>query len=108
MKAFWWFKDNSIAGMARPGFNAVHWCDLPFDEAVLSGWIGQFSSGSESLASFRKHLSDYAPKIYKFYGLDAESGTQAINVFDKLAGLTSVFDRLAARTQILQSLEVTD
>jgi hypothetical protein len=35
MKAFWWFKENSIAGMARPGFNSVRWFDLPFDEALL-------------------------------------------------------------------------
>ncbi len=34
MKAFWWFKQDSIAGMARPGFNSVPWFDLP-SEALL-------------------------------------------------------------------------
>jgi len=33
MKALWWFKDNQIAGMARPGFNHSQWFDMPFDDA---------------------------------------------------------------------------
>jgi hypothetical protein len=28
MKAFWWFKENEIAGMARPGINCTRWFDF--------------------------------------------------------------------------------
>ncbi len=106
MKAFWWFKENSIAGMARPGFNAIHWFDLPFDEAALLGWIGQFSSGSESLDSFRRHLHEYAPKIYKFYGLNETSGYEALKIFDDISGINEISERLSSRSQILESFRI--
>lgn len=94
--------------MARPGFNAVHWFDLPFDEAVLLGWLGQFSTGSESLEAFRAHLGSYAPKIYRFYNLNDETGSQAIKIFDDVLGLQDVGERLAKRTQILDVFRVSD
>lgn len=108
MKAFWWFKENSIAGMARPGFNATHWFDLPFEEAVLLGWVGQFSSGAESLDSFRKHLHTYAPKIYPFYDLSDDEGFRAIQVLDDNFGLSAVGEKLAHRTGILDSFHISE
>jgi len=108
MKAFWWFRENSIAGIARPGFNAAHWFDLPFDEAVLLGWIGQFPSGSNKLDSFRNHLRTYAPKIYKFHKLNDKSGANAIRIFDHDAGFLDVLGRLNRTTQILNKFEIAN
>ncbi len=106
MKAFWWFKKNSIAGMGRPGFNAVHWFDLPFDEAVLLGWLGQHSSGTHSLDSFRKHLQTYAPRIFKFYGLDEVAGAKELEVFNENQSLLKVFEKLSQNTKNFRHFEI--
>lgn len=108
MRAFWWFKKNSIAGMGRPGFNAVHWFDLPFDEAVLLGWLGQHSSGTHGLESFRKHLQTYAPRIFKFYGLDEVSGAKALEVFNENEGVLRIFDKLAKNTKSFADFDIQE
>jgi protein-tyrosine phosphatase len=108
MKAFWWFKENSVAGMGRPGFNSVHWFDMPFDEAVALGWIGQQASGSVPLESFRKHIGTYAPKIFKFYNLDEKSGMEALRVFNDEKEFAAVIERLAKRVGILQEVKLAD
>jgi protein-tyrosine phosphatase len=107
MKAFWWFKDNSIAGMARPGFNAVHWFDLPFHEAVLLGWLGRYSSGPQSLLSFQSHLESYAPKIFQFYGLSHSEGLQELEKFQKTSALLDICNQLSKRTQIFRSFDIS-
>lgn len=108
MRAFWWFKKNSIAGMDRPGFNNVHWFDLPFDEAVLLGWLGQHSSGSHSLISFRNHLQTYAPRIFKFYGLDETSGAKVLEVFSDNEGVLKIFDQLSKSTKSFADFEIEE
>jgi protein-tyrosine phosphatase len=108
MKAFWWFEENAIAGMARPGFNTTHWFDLPFDEAVLVGWLGQFPSGSASMNAFQEHLRTYAPKILKFYKLDSDSAGQATQMLRERTGLSKILRRVADKSQLLESFDVTD
>src|SRR4051812_36363867 len=99
MRAFWWLEEGAIAGMARPGFNLVHWKELPFDEAVLLGWLGLYSSGPESLHEFRTHVASYAPRIFKYHGHDETSGRKAIEVFARNEGVAEVLARLAERTR---------
>lgn len=106
MKAFWWFKENSIAGMARPGLNALKWFDFPFDEAVLLGWLGKHSSDDLTLQSFHEHTAHYAPKIFKFYELDQKSGPQALEVFNHLDGIEGVMNRLADRSGYFSDYKV--
>lgn len=106
MKAFWWFKENKIAGMGRPGFNAVHWFDLPFDEAMVLGWIGQHSGGTYDLADFHKHLSYYAPRCYKYYGYDEAVGNKQIEAFNSTDGFNAVLKRMNERTGFLQDFEL--
>jgi hypothetical protein len=101
MKAFWWYKENAVAGMARPGFNRVHWFDLPFDEAVFFGWIGLFSSGSVPVSTFRQHLARYAPLIFHFHKLDETSGPKALQIFETDAGILQVARRIRERTGLL-------
>ncbi len=108
MKAFWWFEENAIAGMARPGFNASHWSDLPLDEGVLFGWLGQFSSGPVPLALFHKHLQVYAPKVFPFFKLSPEVGAQALRIFDDSSGILSVANRLAERTKTFKDFSIHD
>lgn len=108
MKALWWFEDKAIAGMARPGFNASHWSDLPLDEGVLFGWLGQFSAGPASLALFRKHLQIYAPKVLPFFKLSPEAGAKALRIFDDSPGILSVANRLGERTKTFKDFSIRD
>jgi protein-tyrosine phosphatase len=108
MKAFWWFKPGAIAGMARPGFNAFRWFELPFEEAVLLGWLGQHSSGRTSLESFRHHLSTYVPQIFRFHQHDEVSGPKALEIFAQNSGLQLVVENLNQRTQILGEYAISD
>lgn len=107
MKAFWWFEKDSIAGMARPGFNFFHWFDLPFDEAVMLGWIGQYSNGTINLETFRHHLQTYVPRIFHFHQLDHISGPEAIQVFQDADGVAKVLKKLNERTQLLKNFDIT-
>lgn len=106
MKAFWWFEKDSIAGMARPGFNYFHWFDLPFDEASMLGWIGQHSTGVVDLENFRHHLETYVPRIYHFHQLDHISGPEAIRIFQTQDGVAKVLKSLNERTQLLEKFDI--
>lgn len=108
MKSFWWFKEGSIAGMARPGFNSYHWFDLPFDEAILMGWVGQHSGKPVSLESFKDHLKIYGPKIFNFYKHDHVTGPEFLKVFEDDQRFQEILFRLAERTQILENVEIRD
>lgn len=106
MKAFWWFRDNSIAGMARPGFNAVNWVDLPFDEGILLGWIGAFPPGEAGLESFRHHLDTYAPRVLKFFRMNCEESRKALDVFQDPQGIEKVLGRLNDRLRVFDDFSV--
>lgn len=103
MRAFWWFRENSVAGMARPGFNSFHFNDLNFEEAILLSWLGRYSSGSAEVESFRKHLQSYAPKTFSFYQLDTVTGPKSLEIFQTDKGVETVLDRLAERTKIFKT-----
>lgn len=107
MKAFWWFKDQSIAGMARPGFNGVRWFDLPFDETLIFGWIGQRSCGIETVESLKRHFREYGSKIKGFHKVDDESFQRACNDFDKPGKISEVFQKVADRTECIEHFEVS-
>lgn len=86
----------------------MRWYELPFDEGVLMGWIGQYSSGALPLESFREHLKTYAPKIYKFYGLDDASGPQAVRAFDDTSVTLEVLARFSERSRVLKKFDISD
>jgi protein-tyrosine phosphatase len=108
MKCFWWFDENKIAGMARPGFNHVHWFDLPFDEGIVLGWLGQFPSGKVSFDSFSKHVNSYGPKIFQFYNLTDEQGYKTLEIFNSPEGFKTVFDKLNQRTKFYEHFEMNN
>lgn len=108
MKSFWWYKEDRIAGMARPGFNACRWFDLPFDEAMLMGWLGQHSSGPLPLESFRSHLQDYAPKVISFYPMDEAEQRGVFEGFQDPRTLEEVLGRLALRSNFISSASIAD
>lgn len=106
MKAFWWFKDHAIAGMARPGFNAFHWFDLPFDEAMLLGWLGQHSSGDVPLESLRAHLRKYPQKLFAYYGLDDAACAREVARFSDPSELRKILSAFAQRTGVIRGFAI--
>ena len=108
MKSFWWFEKDKIAGMARPGFNSCRWFDLPFDEAILMGWLGQHSSGPIHLKSFWEHVHIYVPKAAPFYKITDEQREKIVEGFHQIDNLKSILDRLVERTRFLESATLTD
>ncbi len=108
MKAFWWFKENAIAGMARPGFNGIHWWDLPFEETVVYGWLGQRSSDSQSIESLQNHIRDYGGKIIHFYKVDENAFKEICKSFEDKTKISEVFGRVAEKTKSLGDYEITD
>lgn len=107
MKAFWWFKDNSIAGMARPGFNGVRWFDLPFDETLIFGWIGQRSCGVQPIQSLKQHFLEYGSKIKSFHEVDDTSFRRLCDDFEKPGRIAEVFQKVADRTKCIEHFEVS-
>lgn len=108
MKAFWWFDEGKIAGMARPGFNHCRWFDLPFDEAMVMGWIGQHSTGSIPLRGFREHIETYARRASVFYQLSDQDMRRHFAEFADVDALTKIVERLAANTRFLTNSKIAD
>jgi predicted protein tyrosine phosphatase len=108
MRAFWWYQENKIAGMARPGFNSFRWFEMSVEEAALMAWIGQHASDAANLESFRKHLQTYVPKTYKFHGVDQATGDKAVSVLHHNDGIAEVLERLMKKTQVVEAFSIQD
>lgn len=108
MKAFWWFKDGAIAGMARPGFNGIHWFDLPFEEALIFGWLGQRSSDTQPIESMHNHIRDYGAKIFGFFGMDHVAFQRAQESLQHPSKMSDVLDRVAKKTKSVDEFDISD
>ena len=108
MKAFWWFKEKSIAGMARPGFNKAHWFDLPFEEALVYGWLGQRCSDLHEIDSVRSHVQKYGSKIFRYHKVDELSFFEISESFKQDSRIAEVLNRLAEKTGTLQQFELVE
>jgi protein-tyrosine phosphatase len=106
MKTFWWFREGSIAGMARPGFNGAKWLDLDFPEAVVLGWIGKYSSGLRPLTEFRTHLREYAPQIFSYHGLTDQRGNEIIKPLFEAEGFAQSLRKLTSQMQIIEDFQL--
>lgn len=108
MKAFWWFKENKIAGMARPGFNAINWFDLPLDEALAFGWFGQRTCGTLALESFKTHVREHGNKIVRFYNVEAGIVQSILDKFEETPNVREVFARVAKKTKCVEHFDVSN
>ena len=105
MDAFWWFKENEIAGFARPGFNCTHWFDYPFDEAIIMSWLGQHNSGKIPLTDLKRHLVNYTPKVLPFYNLK-ESVEDITEKYLQPERIELALAKVMERTKKLAAFEV--
>lgn len=108
MKAFWWFKENEIAGMARPGFNHAHWFDVDFEEALILSWLGKRDTGSETLESFLRHIDTHGLAITPFYELSAEEFKPISLAFRSKQKIEDVLKRLNDKAKAVSDFEITD
>lgn len=108
MRALWWFEEGQIAGMARPGFNCTHFFDYPYDEAVLMGWLGLFSTGHAPREDFITRMETYCPKVAPFFGVGEEENQKLMETFRTKAGLLDVLSKISKRAKHLKSFDVTD
>ena len=106
MKAFWWFKQNSVAGMARPGFNGIRWFDMPFEESIVFAWIGQRSSGTYSLTEFKTHLREYGALAKPFFDMDQTTFENIVKSFNDISHTKMIFDKVASKTKCIQHFEI--
>ena len=102
MKAFWWFEDGLIAGMARPGFNNVKWFELTFEEGVLLSWLGRYSSGHHNRSEFQEHLESYVPKMAKFYKFNPKQVDEKVAVFNCDKTTEQFLGSLADKTKLFK------
>lgn len=108
MKAFWWFQQNFVAGMARPGFNSCRWFDLPLDEALVMGWLGQHSAGPISLKAFRAHVQTYLPKTISFYQVDETAKQRILSDLENHKTLETIVNRLAERSKFFTQASINN
>jgi hypothetical protein len=107
MNALWWFND-SVAGMARPGFNLVHCLNLSFDEAVLNGWLGTQHKGTGTLESFAHHMKVQAPRTFDYHGMTPESAAEWMAVLQSEEGILKTAEKLGRRMQNLTDFKICD
>lgn len=105
MKAFWWFKHNVVAGMARPGFNSTHFYELTFDEMTLLGWLGQHSCGHVTLEEFRSHCETYMPRIFSLIKMEPGEGNRLMAPLLQADGFARALDQLNKKTSFFKSFE---
>ncbi len=102
MKAFWWFKEKTIAGMARPGFNRIQWFDLSLPEALVFSWIGKRSCSTQNINSFYQHVAHYGSQIRPFYQLSLPEFTQLQAQFHESTFLEEIFRQVAQKTHCIE------
>lgn len=107
MKAFWWFKQNSIAGMARPGFNGIRWFDMPYEESIVFAWLGQRTTATYPLQSFKTHLREYGSLARQFFNMDDTQFENIIKSFDDLNHARKIFFSVADKTKCIKHFEIT-
>jgi hypothetical protein len=105
MKAFWWFMENRVAGMGRPGFNRCHWSNLSLEEALVLSWLGKQTEAALAVNDLRQYLDRYAPKVAPFYQLTHPTIQDQIKTLHERAVLLDVLDQLNTKTQLFQQID---
>lgn len=106
MRAFWWFRQGQVAGMARPGFNKKNWFDLSFEHASLLGWLGRHSCGEVEVKTFNDHMDYFIPRVCKFYDMEIQEGFTLMEPYRTPMGVTEGLEKLNEQTHLIDSFHV--
>jgi protein-tyrosine phosphatase len=104
LKAFWWFIDDRVGGMGRPGFHQCHWYDLSLEEGLVFSWLGKQQQTALRLESLWRHLDMYGPKVALFYGLSYPEALGCLDCLRNKDVLLTVVDSMNAKANILQDV----
>ncbi len=98
---FWWYRDGSVAGMARPGFNRFDWQHLSMAEAALLSWIGKVDSSRVTLSDLSDHLDWYLSSVGIFDDAPAEERERQLR---PLLRVETLLDRISALNEKTEAL----
>jgi protein-tyrosine phosphatase len=108
MNAFWWFKENLIAGMGRPGFNKVNWSQLTFEEDLILGWFGNRSSGTDTLVSLRLHLESHGKKLLNVHNVSHEKLNHILETMQSDVAIKKLIKQVCDKTDCLAEFDITE
>lgn len=108
MKAFWWFEEKAIAGMARPGFNCTRWTEFSLEEAAVFDVLSQMAGGTKNLDEFSRQVQEYGAKILRFYRSDPNEARRALATLQQNTCLQEVLENLSVTTHSLEYFQLSD
>ena len=94
--------------MGRPGFNCTHWPEFSYEEAMIMGWLGTYSSGTATREDFMKHMEVYIPKVTPYYGVTDEENQRIIAQYKTAQGIEEGLKKVADRISYLKEFGVDD
>jgi protein-tyrosine phosphatase len=98
---FWWYRDGSVAGMARPGFNHFDWQHLSLPEAALLSWIGKLDSPRATLSDLSDHIDWYLSSVGIFEDAPAKERERQLR---PLLDAETLLDRISALNEKTEAL----
>ncbi len=108
MRAFWWFMEGRLAGMARPGFNRSHWSDLSLEEAMVLSWLGKQTDPAPALDDLWQYFEHYGPKVALFYDLTNAEFSERLSHLHERQALLAVLESLSAKTHMFHDVSWID
>lgn len=109
MKAFWWYEEQSLAGMARPGFNGTHWQDLSFEEGLVHTWFARQGEYTGNVKHMMEHVLSYGQKVMPYYtGIDNSFLNQMLKSMEDENALTKRIEHVLQKTSGVRNVKVKD
>jgi protein-tyrosine phosphatase len=108
MPALWWFIEDRVAGMGRPGFNRYQGAALSLEEAIVFSWLGKLSDFMPPLSHFWQFLEDYGPKIALFHEPSTLPIADRLAHLRERAPLLDVLECLNGKTQVFENVSWHD
>lgn len=109
MQAFWWYNTNSIAGMARPGFNGTHWLSLSYDEGVTYTWFARQTQFTGEIQDFINHIRNHGKKVMPLYaGIDENHLDKLILDLSEEKKMKSRLDAILAKTSGVKNVQIAN
>lgn len=102
LKAFWWLRDGSVAGMGRPGFNRCHWFDLSIEEGNLLSWLGKQTQNTLEVPALYEFLNLQAPKLAHFYGMTVDQCSERLNTLHDKSVLQQTLETMNDKAAVFE------
>ncbi|MBC7457525.1 MAG: dual specificity protein phosphatase family protein [Bdellovibrionaceae bacterium] len=109
MQAFWWYDSNSIAGMARPGFNGTHWLSLSYEEGISYTWFARQTNFEGKTEDFINHIRAHGKKVMPLYkGIEQSHLDQLLLNLSDEQGMKNRLQTILAKTSGVQNVQINN